>query len=247
MESASGLFVEDWLASVSDALRCWQKQRGKSVMRRFLNRNTVIGFALTLLILSAVTYAAAERESFLRYALFRTAYSIPLTDAWILRQYSNFLDKYNGGYMGERINTFLCSRLESNPSDSEMAAIIEFYGLRAGGREGYRISEISDVAKQRAISLTLQRVDSYDERLVRGSLLIVENMRRGETIFKGGFGPADYRWRQSNFNFKSWWAENGMAEAKGKYKEWWNGNLTWSQKRLIDPLKNSSVELTFIP
>lgn len=165
----------------------------------------------------------------------------------MLRQYSNFLDNHNGGYMGETIDTFLCSRLESNTSDSEMAAILEFYSLRAGGREGYQISQISDSSKQRAIPLLLQRGDSYNERQALGALLIVENMRRGETLDKGGFGPAINEWERTDFNFDKWWSKRGLPETKLKYKQWWNTNLEWNQKRLIDPLSNSNVRVSYIP
>jgi len=66
----------------------------------------VIGFAAIVLILPVLAYAAAEPDSFIRYALLRTAYSLPVTRGWMLRQYSNFLDSHNAGYMGDAINTF---------------------------------------------------------------------------------------------------------------------------------------------
>jgi hypothetical protein len=216
-------------------------------IRRILNKKILIGFVAIVLILFGLIYAAAEPNGFLRYAFFRTAYSVSVTRAWMLQQYSNFLNNHNGGYMGEPIDTFLCSRLESNTSDSERAAVLEFYSLRAGGREGDRISKISDSSKQRAIPLLLQKVDSYNARQALGALLVIEDMRRGETIYKGGFVLASNEWEKASFNFDRWWAESGLPETKAKYNRWWNMKLDWNQKKLIDPLSDSNVKVTYIP
>src|SRR5205823_225825 len=126
------------------------------------------------------------------YALLRTAYSLPVTRGWILRQYSNFLDSHNAGNMGDGIDTFLCLRLESNPSENEMAAILEFYTLRAGGREGDQIPKVSDSVKQRAFPLLLGRLNIFNERQSHGALVIAEEMRRGETVCKAFFFPRDF-------------------------------------------------------
>jgi hypothetical protein len=211
-------------------------------MRRILTKKLFVSLAAAALILCAVAYAAAKPDSPLRYAMFRTAYSIPVTRRWVLLKYSNFLDEHNAGYMGASIDRFLCARLESNPSDGEMRAVLEFYSLRAGGREGRRIAELSDVVKQRAVPVLLQGLDTDDKRQAFGALLISEQMRRGKIICKAYFYPRDFRKpAPPNFNESAWWAEEGLPEAKSSFRTWWSSNLSWQEKKHTDPLRSSNI------
>ncbi|MCA1642906.1 MAG: hypothetical protein LC785_13375 [Acidobacteria bacterium] len=196
-------------------------------------------------ILFALAYAAAQPNSFLRYTMFRTAYSVPQTRGWMLRQYSYFLDNNNAGYMGISIERFLCSRLASNPPDAEMKAVLEFYSLRAGGREGYGITQLPDEVRRRAIPLLLGRLDAYDNRQAYGALVMVEQMRRGKIVCKAYFFPRDFlKSAPPNFNEREWWVEKGLPEAKTSFQTWWNSNVSWQEKKSADPLGSSNVMIS---
>jgi len=140
---------------------------------------------------------------------------------------------------------FLCLRLESNPSENEMAAILGFYTLRAGGREGDQIPKVSDSVKQRAFPLLLGRLNTFNERQSHGALVIVEEMRRGETVCKAFFFPREFgTYRSDSFNKQEWWIRKGLPEAKDLYQRWWNLNLSWQEKKETDPLRGSNIRIS---
>ena len=165
-----------------------------------------------------VIYSFSEPDTKLGYGIFRIAYSSPVPKGWFLRKFSQGLKDNNGGYIGEPVDRFLCSRLEKTDSESEVAAIVEFYSLQAGGREGQNIGSLSDEAKQRGIRFILKHIESYEPRQAWGALLIVEQLRRGEILHKASFRESDFEKykREYNFDYERWWLERGLSETKAK-------------------------------
>lgn len=68
-----------------------------------------------------------EPQTSVGHAWFTTTYKMSPSRGFFLRHYSNNLAKYNGGYLPEQMDEFLCSRLEQTASESEFVAIAEFY------------------------------------------------------------------------------------------------------------------------
>ena len=201
----------------------------------------VLGWVLVL-------YSISEPDTKLGYGVFRIVYSGPISKSWFLRKFSQGLKDHNGSYIGEPVDKFLCSRLEETDSVGELAAIVEFYSLQAGGREGQNIGSLSDEAKQKVIKFILGNIEGFEPRQAWGALLIVEHLRRGVVLHKAGFGEVEFERyeREYKFDYERWWRERGLPETKAKYKEWWNTDLAWQTKKAINPLEGSNIRVGYL-
>lgn len=219
-------------------------------MTRIVKRNIIVGIILSFLLLlgsGLVVYSTADPDTRLGFGVFRVLYAMPIPKDWFLQAFSEGLRKNNGGYIGQPVDEFLCSRLETTDSDAERIAIAEFYISQASGREGQGIAEISNDAKQKVIPLVLSRLDNYEPFQAEKALLIVDWLRRGKVLCKAQmlrnpvYGLYDSRESTVKYDWKEWWLQSGLPEAKFKYRDWWNTNLNWQQKNQIDPLAQSNM------
>jgi hypothetical protein len=218
-------------------------RRSKRILKIGIESIAALGLAWML-----VLYSVTEPDAKVGYGVFRIVYSSPVSKGWLLRKFSQGLKDRNGGYIGEPVDKFLCSRLEETDSDSELAAIVGFYSLQAGGREGNNIGSLSDEAKEKVIGFILEHIESYEIGQAEGALLIVEQLRRGVVLPKASFGKSDFAGpeREDKFDYERWWLERGLPETKAKYKEWWNTDLAWQAKKAINPLEGSNVRVGFL-
>jgi hypothetical protein len=224
-------------------LRQVMMKRSKRILKIGVGAIAALGLAWMLAL-----YSVTEPDTKLGYGVFRIVYSSPVSKGWLLRKFSQGLKDHNGGYIGEPVDKFLCSRLEKTDSDRELAAIVEFYILQAGGREGDNIGTLSDEAKEKVIGFILEHIESYEKGRAEGALLIVEQLRRGVVLPKASFGKSDYAGlgREDKFDYERWWYETGLPETKAKYREWWNIDLAWQTKKAINPLEGSNIRVGFL-
>ena len=193
----------------------------------------------SLLFIGVVLFAVVSPKSKPNYWLFRCAYATPLAKHIVLEQYRSNLWKFGAGYTPDAIDEFLCGRLEANAPQSEINAIAYFYARQASGREGRRILSISGAAKQKVIAAIVQDLDNYDLQQVGPALLLVEELRRGKEIWKGGFGPNNAK---ESANWSVWWGKRGANEVKNRYRKWWKSANSWAQKKSQNPLAGSNIE-----
>ena len=193
----------------------------------------------SLLFLGVVVFALVSPQSRPNYWLFRCAYSAPIARHIVLERYRSNLWNFGAGYTPNAVDQFLCARLETNAPQSEIDAIAYFYARQASGREGQRIISISDAAKQKVIAAVLRNLDDYNLWQVGPALLLVEELRCGKEIWKGGFGPNNAK---ESANWSVWWQKRGASEVKNRYRSWWKSTDSWAQKKGRNPLAGSDIE-----
>lgn len=200
-----------------------------------------MALSLTLIVMVGLLLALAAPKSKPAYWLFRCAYASPVPRKSVLESYHSELLSHAGGYTPEMVDQFLCSRLEATASPREIEAIANFYALQASGREGDRIIAVSDGAKQKIIGSIMRNVDGYDVPQVNQALLLVEELRRGSIIWKGGFAPTNENDHKAT-NWTQWWLSKGARQVKALYSQWWQAPTPWRVKRMQNPLAGSGIE-----
>lgn len=211
-------------------------------MTKSVKRILIVGIILSFPLLlgsGLVVYSTADPDSTLGFGVFRVIYATPIPKGWFLQAFSEGFRENNGGYIGQPVDEFLCSRLEITDSDAERIAIAEFYISQASGREGFCINKISDESKEKVVGLIMNKLDSYEPNQARQGLLIVEWLRSGEIVCKARISRPDVFGNE----WQKWWLESGADEAKSKYRTWWNTNLEWQDKKQINPLAESNIKI----
>lgn len=160
-----------------------------------------------------------------------------------LELYSPLRRDVNNGTIPEEVDRFLCRQIEVTKDESELSAIINLYAIQAGGREGFCIYEVSDDAKQKVIARIVDEFDAGEN--LSGKMMLIEQLRLGKSLGKGQIRSQDAVIPE-NTDIKYWrkWKDEIVApKAKTDFINWWNLDLDWTEKRKIDPLKNSAVKI----
>lgn len=210
------------------------------LMKRNRSAKKKIALVMTFVAtIGTLLFAAVSPETRLGYWLFRCVYTSPIAKKPLLESYRSKLWAFEGGYIPELTDYFLCSRLESASLQTEIDAIVNFYVLQASGREGKRITSLSDGAKQKVLGSIMQNLDGYDVEEAGRALLLVEEIRRSEVIWKGSFGSTN---AQESINWSSWWRKRGLGKVKNSYRKWWQSQAAWPVKKTQNPLAGSGIE-----
>jgi hypothetical protein len=190
--------------------------------------------------LAYVGYGVVEPHSSPGHAIFQIAYSLPATRPAFLRFYQWSLREFNGGYLPGAIDEFLVTRLWSSPGTREWQAIIDFQIAQSSSRWGDSFSRVHDDLKQQIIGDIFHRLDTFPPRHAAEALLLVECMRRDDTLHKGGF---------SNLNL---WTNDGttatyhperLATLKDSFRRWWADGVAWPANKNQDPLKGTNIAI----
>lgn len=192
----------------------------------------------------AYLFAITGPETQLGTWWFKTAYVASEDKDAYLKRFDTQLKAYESGYIPEKIDTFLCTRLQTSKNEAELNAITDFYAFKGGGREGLRIFLLPPAPKQRIIGRIMQRLDSYRSRDAEYALILVETLRHSSQkfTFKGRLiSTANSHGSSSH---ESWLEQKGLPEAKQRFRQWWHRKETWEQKAKRDPLNNSSVQIS---
>lgn len=170
------------------------------------------------------------------YWLFRSEYALAGDKPAMLQGFRQRIWNHGGGHISEAADTFLCRRLKTSPSQSEVDAIIGFYISLANGRETMGIVALDSATRQRAIGSILRQLNGMSGEEAGRALFLAEQIRSGTLIMKGGFYPMEQ-------NFPAdWWEKTGRSQVEARYRAWWNANLPWPRKLKINPLRGSGIE-----
>jgi len=212
------------------------------------SKTRVILFFVTLLILLTFLTSGCL---LLRYlpdnevgvVLFKFVYRLPLNRKYFLEFYSP-VRKNSIGYVPVKVNQFLIQKLEDTNDDQEISAIVNFYALQASEhRLGYLIN-ISEQAKIKIISQTIKELD--EEENLGGKLMMLDEIRTGNRLGKGGYGieGVSYPKFTSPEEYRKWFYEKSAPTVISKYQEWWNSNLSWGDKKKINPLEGTNIKVS---
>ena len=214
-------------------------RRGLIMKRKRISRKTALASFCVALCAGACFVAWMSPQSEIAYLLLRVAYAAPVSKKALLQTFRSRLWEHGGGYTPSRTDEFLCSRLEASASQEEIDAIAKFYALQSSGRETERMLKLSDAAKEKVVGAIMRDLDSYDMWSLNRALLLVEELRSGKLIWKGGFGPTE---EAQALNWTVWWQKRGAAQVKALYRKWWNADSSWKTKQAVNPLANSGIE-----
>jgi hypothetical protein len=209
--------------------------------KRVLRKLTLCVLGIVLLV-SLRFIALAEPQTGIGYALFKTSYSLSPDKTSVLKGYAANLIKYNGGYIPELVDAFLCSKLQHPASTDEFNAVVDFYVFKAGGREGRRIFSLPAPTRERITGNILSRLDNYEPEQAARALVLVEVIRRGEYL-----GKATLRSTRSDtpaYPQYEIWQQRALTEAKARFRKWWRTYATWQQKEKYNPLEDSGLEIS---
>lgn len=188
-------------------------------------------------------FAIMEPQTQLGNLLFRASYALTSNKKSVLQGYSANLMKYNGSYIPDSVDKFLCSKLQNPTSKQEFNAIVEFYAFREAGRYGVHVFLISTPTKQRITDLILNKLKSYNPRQATRALVLVEILRQGKFL-----GKANLFYTGSDApyypKYKDWWEEQGLPKAEKMFVKWWHTYPTWQQKEKHNPLANSKFVIS---
>lgn len=172
--------------------------------------------------------------------LFKAVYSISLTRKNFLEFYSP-VRKDAIRYVPVDVNQFLIQKIENTTDENEISAIVHFYSLQAKEhRIGYLIN-ISESARIKVINQLIKGLD--DEANLGGKLMLLEETRTDKRLGKGSVGiiGTNYLTFPTQQEYRKWFYEQSVSVVLAKYQEWWNSNLSWEEKKKINPLKNTNV------
>jgi hypothetical protein len=210
-----------------------------------LMKRVVLGiillFVMAGLVIAGVTVYADTRSP-LSIAAFKIGYSItPFTTSY-LSFYSPLRRDVSGGYIPPEVDEFLCSTAETTEDLNEFNAIVHFYSLQAGSREGNCIFSTTDGTREK---IAARIVETLNEAEYSQQIILLEQVRLGKSLGKGfiGHGPGERRFPTTQEQEKAWYYEKALPFARLKYIEWWNSGKTWAEKKQTDPLAGEFVHV----
>jgi len=181
------------------------------VTPRRRRRIALVAFAACLLILG---YALAEPQSKPGIALFRAAYWLAYDKSVVLGPYHRQIAFTNNVEIVDEVDEQLCEQLMVSTDRAEQEAILDFYVSQAGWREGRRIAKLG---RPLVAMLMLRMRSTHDELKLNSTLILIENARRGENLYKP-------------------FAQRSADELVPFYEAWWASHDSWEDLRQVDPL-----------
>jgi len=175
--------------------------------------------------------------------LFKAVYNLPFGRETFLEFYSP-MRKNEVGYVPVEVTQFLIKRLETTNDEDEISSIVHFYALQASShRIGY-LFNISEEVKTKLIIQLIEEID--DEPNLIGKLMMLEELRTSKRLGKGAVYIEGIS--QSKFStaeeYRKWFYDQSASIVVKKYQEWWNSNLSWEEKRKINPLEGTGIKVS---
>ena len=183
-------------------------------------------------------------------ALFKVAYNIIPTKTSFLEFYSPKRRDIANSTIPREVDKFLCHRIE-NAAGEEFSAIVNFYTFQAAGREGFCIYAASEQTREKIIDQIVRQLE--DDTRLYNKIILLEEIRRGKSLGKGDISiegmskpyfitlEEDEIWRN---NYQIWFDEQLKTIGKTKYQEWWNSNLSWEEKKKINPFAGTNIKVS---
>ncbi len=203
----------------------------KSLPRAILSTVFLIicGFGLFVF----VAYLYASPESVVSIFLLKVGYNLAPNKQSFLESYSPKLRDVSAGYVPSEVSDYLCYRLENTDDKDEIAAIVHFYVIQSPDRES-GVLGCSKTAGEKIAGQIIIEMD--DDSHFYGKIVLLEEIRRNEWFGKGKIEVGSYP------NTKSF-TDDLIPMVRKKYKDWWNSNLDWEEKRKINLLENTDIKV----
>lgn len=180
----------------------------------------------------------AEPRSSLGHIVFHTGYAFPPTRPAFLNVYQWSLAEFEGGHLPSSIDTFLIDRLADCKGSHEETAIIDFQVRQGSGGWGESASRSHETYQGQIIANILPRLDDLSDWDAVSALLLVESLRREDSLGKGGFsGMWTYSGGDSSLN------RPAFEAAKARFQAWWGDGSGWPATRSVDPLEGTELEV----
>lgn len=175
-------------------------------------------------------------------AAFRLGYSVFPFKRSYLSFYSPLERDVNAGYIPQEIDAFLIQRLETTEDNNEFDAIVNFYCLQAGGREGDMIFRALDSTREKIAGSIIRQLDQ-DSTLLK-QIVLLEEIRTGKSLGKGRALPRSTETKRFR-STEEWlsWSKQITPEVRANTLTWWNSDTTWEEKIATDPLEGTSIRV----
>jgi len=147
------------------------------MFNRFAPRALVLSLALVGGAALLNTFALYVPKSALGWTRFHFVYERVSNRSAFLDDFHARIWEHGGGYTPPDINNFLLDRLENSADKSEQAAIVRFYCLQAGGREGDTWRRFSDSTRRRIVAIVLANWRSYPPQEGGSAFVWLEELR----------------------------------------------------------------------
>ena len=176
--------------------------------------------------------------------LFKTVYALPIDRKSFLEFYSPVRED-NWGHISKEINDFLIYRIENSTDENELSSIAKFYAIQA---IGHRLGYLINISEQSRIKLIGQLVkDLGDEGILGGKLMLLEEIRTGKRLGKGSVSIFGNEYIDQpgilTPEYEKWFYKQAAPIVIPKYQEWWNSNLSWEEKKKINPLQDTNIKV----
>ncbi|MDQ3131922.1 MAG: hypothetical protein M3Q99_14335 [Acidobacteriota bacterium] len=177
-------------------------------------------------------------------AFFKVIYNVIPAKRSFLNFYSPVRRNIRSGYAPVEVNQFLINKITVSKNENEISAIVHFYAIQAEGhRIGY-FDNFSEEVKPKIIQQLIKELD--DNTNLSGKLMLLEEIRSNKRLGKGSVGISGMNHLAFSTieEYKKWFNEELEKTAKSKYQEWWNLNLSWEEKKKIDPLEGTNIKVS---
>ncbi len=199
------------------------------------NKKIIICSVLSFILLAYCAYGTAQPTSPAGHVVFHVGYSIPVTRPLFLHFYSWSLKTFNGGYLPSSVDNFFIYRLWKTDGTSEWRAIIDFQLRQGSSRWGDALPVSHERLRQKVIDYIVDRLDSYDFPQAADAMVLIESLRLGRPLWKGGFSADSIGHYDVHTN--QWiWKPEGVRIAREHFKKWWSSSANWSIKKDKNPL-----------
>lgn len=210
-----------------------------NLFRKIVSVCVVVIVSTPVLVFGALAYG--DTSSRVSIVAFKMGYLVmPFTWSY-LTFYSPMRRDVSAGGFPREVDEFLCERAETTSDLNELDAIVHFYSIQAGGREGDCIFRTSDKTRKK---IAARIVANFSETDLRGQIILLEQVRLGSSLGKGriGLGPGASEAPSSAEEWEAW-GRKAYPFAKEKYIEWWQAPTTWEEKKLTNPLEDQPVRV----
>jgi hypothetical protein len=220
----------------------------RSKLKIFITVAASIFLFLLLTFCGLFIYVFPEHP--INVAIFKFTYKITPAKTSFLEFYSPKRRDVANSKIPNEVDKFLCHRIE-NAADEEFSAIVNFYIIQAAGREGFCIYSTSEQTRVKIIDQIVKQLEN-DLRLYN-KMILLEEIRLGKSLGKGDISiegmnkpnfitlEEDEIWGKE---YEKWFDEQLKTNGKTKIQEWWDSNLSWEEKKKINPLEGTNIKVS---
>lgn len=200
-------------------------------------------------LLGLVGYYATDTA--IGFNLFKVSYTLCPFKRSFLEFYSPAQRNHGVNTRSEsNVNAFLVERIEATQDKNEISAIVHYFTFQSQTPVYDIFVNASDESKPLIVEQLINELDSNPLRL-RDEIMILETTRTGKRIGKGSIHiegenkddyPPDLSLQERGKIFDEHLARTNASQ---KYHDWWNLNLSWEEKKKINPLESTGIKVSY--